>query len=262
MVRHSRCVKIINGENMNRFFVEPRNISGADIEIINKDDIKHISRVLRLAAGDRLEISDSSEFEYIGEITDISPESVTLKILDKQAFSAEPETIITLYQSIPKQSKMEVIIQKTVELGIKAIVPVFTARTVVAEKKDFGQKISRWNKVSAEAAKQCKRGFVPEVKGNIGFAEMIKELGEYDLVLFPYENEKEKTLKDVLQHSEPFAKGKKIAIIIGPEGGFADSEAEEIIENGGVSVSLGKTVLRTETAGPAALAMVMYELEL
>lgn len=238
-------------------------IQGGNIEITHKEDIKHISRVLRLGPGDRLEISDSSEFEYEAEILDIVSSAITLKILDKQKFAREPGTKVTLYQGIPKQGKMEIIIQKCVELGVHAIVPVFTARTVVSEKLGFEKKSDRWNRVSAEAVKQCKRGIIPEIRKNLRFSEMIadfKEGGKYDLIIFPYEEEKERSIKDVLRGFSGVRKN--IAFIIGPEGGFSEDEARAVIDAGGVSVSLGKTILRTETAGPSALAMIMYELEL
>ena len=159
--------------------------------------------------------------------------------------------------------KMEEIIQRCVELGVNSIVPVFMERTVVVDKGNFGKKLDRWQKISDEAVKQCKRGIIPEVQDTVKFKEALPMLQEHDLILFPYENEDNKTIKDCLR--EVVASGNKpktVAIIIGPEGGFADKEAVALDEIGANRVSLGKTILRTETAGPAALAMTMYELEL
>ncbi|GAB1476553.1 16S rRNA (uracil(1498)-N(3))-methyltransferase [Bacillota bacterium] len=248
---------------MNRFFVDKDAVQGDNITLTDKDDIKHISKVLRLDRGGRLEVSDSEEFEYEAEISSIEPSTISLKVIKKQKFQREPATKVTLYQSLPKQGKMEVIIQKCVELGIHAIVPVFTARTVVSERQGFEKKLERWNRVSAEAVKQCKRGIIPKISNSISFAGMvsdIKERQDFDLILFPYEEEKETSIKDVLRSFSGVKRN--IAYIIGPEGGFSEDEAEAVIEAGGVAVSLGKTILRTETAGPSALAMIMYELEI
>ena len=245
---------------MSRFFVETGAVKDSTIEITDQDDIKHIYKVLRLGVGDKIEVSDSSEFEYLTEIQTVDPSVITAKIIDKQKFAREPELKVTLFQGVPKQGKMEGIIQKSAELGVNAIIPVFTDRTVVTEKQSFGKKLERWKKVSAEAVKQCKRGIVPEIGKNLTFQEMLDTICGYDLVLITYEEEQELTIKDVLQSIA--VKPKNIAIIIGPEGGFAEKEAEAAVAAGCKSVTLGKTILRTETAGPAALAMVMYELEL
>ncbi|NLT47588.1 MAG: 16S rRNA (uracil(1498)-N(3))-methyltransferase [Clostridiales bacterium] len=245
---------------MSRFFVNQGSVKADHIEITDKEDIKHICKVLRLCVGDKLEVSDASEFEYETEILSADHEMVTVRILDKQRFSREPEIKVTLFQGVPKHGKMETIIQKAVELGVYSIVPVFTKRTVVTEKQGFEKKLDRWNKISAEAVKQCKRGIVPEIERSVSFSQMLDRLAEYDLVLFPYENENESTIKDALRGlAEPV---RHIALIIGPEGGFSDEEANEVTALKGRSVSLGKTILRTETAGPAALAMIMYELEM
>ena len=153
---------------------------------------------------------------------------------------------------------MEEIIQKTVELGIYDIRPVFSDRTIVIENEKFNKKIERWRKIASEAVKQCKRGIVPKVHNNITFKEMLDLLDNYDLVLIPYEDEEKTTIKDVLLRDKP----NTVALIIGPEGGFSESEVCNVVERGGKAVSLGRTILRTETAGPAALAMIMYQYEL
>lgn len=220
-----------------------------------------MSKVLRLKEGDEIDVSDGELWEYHGKITALEPEYCQVEILDKQKFSAEPETRITLFQGIPKQGKMELIVQKAVELGACGIVPVFMDRTVVTDKGNFSRKIQRWQKVSAEAVKQCKRGIIPQVEEAIRMPEVLERFSAFDLVLFPYENEEGTTIKQVLRR-EADSQLRNIAVIIGPEGGFSEKEAEQIVEAGGVSVTLGKTTLRTETAGLAAIAMVMYELEL
>jgi len=155
---------------------------------------------------------------------------------------------------------MELIIQKAVELGAFQIVPVFTDRSVVTDNGKMGKKIERWQKIADEAVKQCKRGIIPRISEELKFKEMVGKLKNFDLVLFPYENEENRSIKDSLRFLAE--KPRNVAIIIGPEGGFSDQEATALKAVGADCVTLGKTVLRTETAGLAAIAMIMYELEL
>lgn len=245
---------------MARFFVDSSDVQDNSIFIRSKEDIKHIAKVLRLKEGDVLEISDSTEWEYEAEIQYIDQEVVEMSVLNRQKFSREPEVRVTLFQGIPKQAKMETIVQKCVELGVYSVVPVFMDRTVVVDKGKFDKKIERWQKVSAEAVKQCRRGIIPEVCDAVKSRDLPDMLKEYDLILFPYESETGRTIKDSLR--ELGDKPGSVAIIIGPEGGFSDKEADSLKDAGADCVSLGKTILRTETAGLAALSMVMYELEL
>lgn len=245
---------------MSRFFTTTDNIGDKTIRITDKQDIQHIVKVLRLREGDKIDISDSVKWEYETEISYIDKEYVEAVILDKQKFTNEPFTKVTLFQGVPKQGKMELIIQKTVELGIYEIIPVFTDRSVVTDNGKFSKKIERWQKVSDEAVKQCKRGIIPNIGEDITFKQMLTLLAGFDLVLFPYENEDNRTIKDALRGLD--YKPETVAIIIGPEGGFLDKEADSLRELNTQCVTLGKTTLRTETAGMAALAMVMYELEL
>lgn len=264
---------------MSRFFVDQKNIGAGTIFLDDREDLHHMIKVLRLSVGDEIDVSDGAEWEYHAVITSLDKDGGEAKILDKQKFSAEPEIKVTLFQGIPKQGKMETIVQKCVELGVNRIIPVFMVRTVVADKGNFDKKIQRWQKVSNEAVKQCRRGIIPEVSQPVKIEDVLEMFDEFDLVLFPYENEDGTTIKDVLrtlaagcsgidaegngaEGGSMAAKPKSIAIIIGPEGGFSDEEADLITEKGGKSVSLGKTILRTETAGMTALAMTMYELEL
>lgn len=245
---------------MNRFFTDPSNIGDKTIKITDKQDIQHIAKVLRLHEGDKIEVSDSEKWEYIAEISFIDKDCVEALIVDKQKFTNEPFTKVTLFQGVPKQGKMELIIQKNVELGVNEIVPVFTDRCVVTDNGKMSKKIERWQKVSDEAVKQCKRGIIPRVGDDIIFKEMLDLLGGFDLVLFPYENEDDRSIKDALRGLTE--KPEHVAVIIGPEGGFSDKEAETLKAMETECVTLGKTTLRTETAGMAAVSMIMYELEL
>ncbi|MBR3756413.1 MAG: 16S rRNA (uracil(1498)-N(3))-methyltransferase [Firmicutes bacterium] len=245
-----------------RLFTDATNIGDKYIKITDKGDIKHMIKVMRLSEGDSVDVSDSMEWEYKTEIVSIDGDEVLLAIVDKQKFAREPETRVTLFQGVPKAGKMETIIQKCVELGVYAIVPVFMERTVVVEKGNFGKKLDRWQKISDEAVKQCKRGVIPQIENQCSFKEMLPQLADFDLILFPYENETGYSIKDCLRNIPADQKPETVAIVIGPEGGFSDKESELMDEAGAARVTLGKTILRTETAGMAALAMTMYELEL
>lgn len=261
---------------MSKFFVDPSAVSGAHIYLENKDDLHHLRKVLRARPGMELDISDGDCWEYKTCLEELTEDCATLKILDKQKFATEPATRVTLYQGVPKASKMETVIQKTVEMGVDTIVPVFMERTVVVEKGNFGKKLERWNKIAAEAVKQCKRGLIPRVTESYDVDKMLAELPNYDLIICPYENEDGLTIKDFLRAAPPPAavqpglestgrtgpQALRVALIIGPEGGFSEGEIEKLKAAGAATVMLGKTILRTETAGLAALAMIMYELEL
>ena len=267
---------------MSKFFVDPSAVSGAHIYLENKDDLHHLRKVLRARPGMELDISDGDCWEYKTCLEELTEDCATLKILDKQKFAIEPATRVTLYQGVPKASKMETVIQKTVEMGVDTIVPVFMERTVVVEKGNFGKKLERWNKIAAEAVKQCKRGLIPRVTESYDVDKMLAELPNYDLIICPYENEDGLTIKDFLRTATqssvappPAAvqpglestgrtgpQALRVALIIGPEGGFSEGEIEKLKAAGAATVTLGKTILRTETAGLAALAMIMYELEL
>lgn len=261
------CVK----NSMIKFFVSEENIVGNKIYIDNSEDVKHLSKVLRCKIGDEIVISDGVKWEYLTEILEINRDEVSLKIVDRQCFTSEPDIKVSLFQGIPKGSKMEIVIQKCVEEGIFEITPVFTSRTIVLEHKIKEGKNKRWQKISAEAVKQCKRGIIPQIRDNISFKDMVKELKlrNFDLILCPYEDEEVTTIKEVLRNFKNYAlendldkKNISVGIIIGPEGGFDLEEVEELKTIGSKIVTLGKTILRTETAGLVALAMTMYELEL
>ena len=255
---------------MIRFFVGRENITDDRIYLDDREDMKHLVKVLRARPGDKVVISDGVSTEYLTEIREIGESEVILDILESQPFEREPETQVTLYQGVPKAAKLETIVQKTVELGVHRIVPVFMKRTVVSDKGNFAKKQQRLQKIADEAVKQCKRGIIPEVSDATDFSEMMKELEAegFDMVLLPYENEEGYTIKDALRNGTEESglhRGSRIAVIIGPEGGFEEEEVrtvEETFDRKAAVVTLGKTILRTETAGMAALAMIMYELEL
>lgn len=249
---------------MNKFFVESENISGDKIFITDKEDVHHISKVLRIRQGEKLEISDYyRKKDYLVEMEKIDANCVVCNILEEIEENREPKVSITLFQGIPKQGKMELIIQKTVELGIAEIVPCVMKRSINSDASKVGKKIERWQKIAKEAAQQSKRSIIPQVASPLKARDIANELEKFDLVILAYEDEKRCSIKEILRkwHTES-EKLKNIAIVIGPEGGLDDAEVKMLVDAGAHSASLGKSILRTETAGLAAIAMVMYELEM
>lgn len=256
---------------MRRVFINPSDISGAEILIRDSGERNHLFNALRMKPGQRMLACDGEGWEYLSEIVSFEDGCIKLRILDKQRDSVEPRLKITLFQGIPKQGKMETVIQKSVELGVSEVAPVYTARSVPAEGSVHGDKLKRWRRVAEEAGKQSKRGIIPAINAPVGLGEIIQGLDRFGLVLFPYEEERDITIKEAIRgwrkdlngvgSGAPFDET-AAAIIIGPEGGFGPEEARALIDAGAIACSLGKTILRTETAGIAAIAMVMYELEL
>lgn len=244
---------------MYRFFIEDGINSGNEIRI-SGSDYNHIKNVLRMKKGEEVLISDGKDREYLCAIADMTEEEVILTIEDIMGTSRELSAKIVLFQGLPKGDKMEQIIQKTVELGVAEIVPVAMKRCVVKlDAKKAGKKVERWNGIALSAAKQSKRGIIPEVKNVVSFSDAVKMAADMDAFLVPYENAEgiEGARKLVAS-----MKGKKsIGIFIGPEGGFEDSEIELALENGAQTLTLGRRILRTETAGMTMLSILMFELE-
>ncbi|MCR5809180.1 MAG: 16S rRNA (uracil(1498)-N(3))-methyltransferase [Clostridiales bacterium] len=239
---------------MRRFFAENLDLEGNTV-LLTGDNARHIRNVLRMKSGDEVLLINGGGDECLARILSCREDGVELEIVERQVCEADPDIEVTLFQCLPKQGKMEVIIQKCVELGVSRIVPTVSRRCVVKIEGKDG-KIVRWNKVSQEAAKQCGRARVPEVTRPIELPQA--DLTGFDLVLIAYENESETTLKSILSTNRSV---RSIAVIIGPEGGFEPGEVSKVIDAGGTAVSLGRRILRTETAGMAVLAQIMYELE-
>lgn len=245
---------------MHRFFVDPMVIRGGKARITSTDDIKHISNVLCLRQGSLIELFDGTGFSYLAQIEDIKPECVQIRILDKQRSLAEPELKISLFQAILKHKKMTTIIQKSLELGIYEITPIWTQRTIPGKFDGIRRKAKPWQKISEEATKQCRRRVVPVIHPAVSLCQACLDFSRFDRVLFPYENEEKQSMKSVLRRVDdsPIS----VAFLIGPEGGFSTEEEIMIIEHGGIPVSLGKTTLQAETAVVVTLAMILYEWEL
>ena len=242
---------------MYNFFVNSNDIYN-NVARISGDDYNHIKNVLRMKIGTKILINDREKNNsYLAEIQEIDTNEILCKIIDKIA-SNEMMKKVTLFQGIPKADKMEYIIQKSVELGVSDIVPT-QMKNCVAKINNEENKLKRWNKISETAAKQSKRSIIPMVENKISFDNLLNRLKEFDLVIVAYENEKHISLKDVLQNCK---EAENIAIIIGPEGGI-DANELKLLENKGANVaSLGKRILRTETAPIAMLSMILYEYEM
>jgi 16S rRNA (uracil1498-N3)-methyltransferase len=241
---------------MRKCFVGSDAVRDGRVYIESPEDVRHIRSVLRMKEGDSLTACDDAGREYTGVI-ERAGDAVVMKVTDIVR-APEPRVRIALYQCVPKQGKMETVIRKATELGAVRFVPVFSERSV-PKPSNMDAKLERWQRVAEEAAKQSGRGSVPAVDVPLGLSEAVGTFGEFDLVVFPYEMEDRRTIKDVLRAA---ADAVHIAIVIGPEGGFTDAEAFAIEDVGGAPCSLGATILRSETAGPAAVAMTLYELEL
>ncbi|MCQ2466471.1 MAG: 16S rRNA (uracil(1498)-N(3))-methyltransferase [Clostridia bacterium] len=244
---------------MTRLFVEFSLKDKTEL-VLDEENSRYLSQVLRMRVDEELVVVDNSRIEYICAISQITKKEVTLSIRSSSLNCTEAPYDVTLFQSVSKGERMDYTIQKTTELGVKAIYPVLSERVIVKlSGKDVSGKIDRWQKISLEAARQSHRGMVPTIKEPIEFEDALKlAKDEFDLVLFPWEEESENGIKEALKSFS----GKKIAVFVGPEGGYSTEEASKAVSYGAKSVTLGPRILRTETAGAAVLSMLIYELEL
>jgi len=244
---------------VHRFMVSPNNIQNNKITL-EGDDLKHLRQVLRLKPGDTILVFDGSGVEYEANILTLEKSSALAEIKAVFQTETEPKTRITLFQGLPKGEKMDLIIQKGVELGVHRIIPVITKRTVVKlNKTDREKKAERWSRISKEAAKQCRRAYVPEVTEPITFDDALIKTKSFGAALLLYENEGKKCLKETLKCYN-INKIRDIALFVGPEGGFAHQEVKKCTNIGCDIVSLGKRILRVETATISVLSIIMYEM--
>ena len=236
---------------MPRFFTETINESKG---IISGDDAKHIAKVLRMHAGEKLVACDCQGYDYDCVIESLSDKEVELSVERKYHSETESSVSVTLYQAMPKSDKMELIIQKAVELGVSAIVPVQTKRCVSRpDAKSMAKKLERYNRIALEAAKQCGRGRIPQVLPMLDFADAIKAMKEDQRAFLFYENSTSSFRKELEQGVN------SVSIMVGAEGGFEEEEVQKALDLGIASLSLGKRILRCETAPLAALSIIMYE---
>ena len=244
---------------MHRFFAEPGQIGEKEI-VITGADVNHIRNVLRMRTGEEVLIADGRGAEYRCKLTDLSENEVRAQILWKLDGNAELTSAVTLFQGLPKSDKMDLIVQKCVELGVDRIVPVSTKRAVVKlDAKKEETRLKRWNTISESAAKQSGRGVIPEVSGVMSFEKALEEAKKLEVLLIPYERaEHMAETRRVMGEIRP---GQSVGVFIGPEGGFEESEVEEAVAAGARAITLGRRILRTETAGLAVMAMLGYLLE-
>lgn len=245
---------------MYQFFVDASQIQGTKVIITGKD-VNHIKNVLRMKKGEEISVSNGVDGkEYRCGIEELSNEEIicTLRFIKEEGL--ELPSKVYLFQGLPKADKMEFIIQKAVELGVYQIIPVSLKRAVVKlDEKKEKNKISRWQQIAEAAAKQSKRGIIPEVKHVMSMKEAIAYSERCQVRMIPYELAKD--MKETKKILEGLKQGEDIAVFIGPEGGFEESEVKEAMDSGVIPVTLGKRILRTETAGMTVLSWIMYWLE-
>lgn len=245
---------------MYRFYIKQDQIEEDMIHIWDSD-VNHIKNVLRLEPGDWLVACDGQGTDYVCRISSLNQDEVALSIEKKQESGTELDTRITLFQGIPKKDKMEFIIQKAVELGVYEIVPVMMKRCVVklSEEKKIKKKTQRWQAIAESAAKQCDRGIVPVVHAPVTMEQAFDMASTLEYNMIPYE------LQDGIQVSrqivEEACSRQSIGIFIGPEGGLEKDEVEEAMKIGAKPITLGKRILRTETAGMALISIMMFQLQ-
>ena len=244
---------------MQHFFVSPEQVKEEKI-YVEGGDVNHMKNVLRMKTGEELTVNDGEGSQYLCAVESYEADMAVLKILGKKQDESELASKIYLFQGLPKQDKMELIVQKSVELGAYQVIPVGTKRAVVKlDAKKAKKKVERWQQIAVSAAKQAGRGIIPEVGEVCTYAQALKQAEELDVVLIPYELAKgmEET-KQIIAGIRP---GQSVGIFIGPEGGFEEEEVALAMKTGANPVTLGKRILRTETAGLTMLSVLMFHLE-
>lgn len=248
---------------MYHFFVKEEQIrtndGAASSVTLMGPDVNHIRNVLRMKPGDEILVGNGNDADYLCRIDQIAPEQVTARILSR-AENTELPARITLFQGLPKGDKMELVIQKAVELGVYRVIPVNALRSVVKlDPKKEETRIRRWNAISVSAAKQSGRVLVPEVAPVMEFDEALDCAADFDVKMIPYEHARGMSLtRQMVEQVRPET---SVGILIGPEGGFEETEVSAACEAGFAPISLGRRILRTETAGLAILSILMYQLE-
>ena len=243
---------------MYHFFVEEKQVNSENA-YISGSDVNHIVNVLRMKIGEELLISVKGDWDYLCKIEEIENDRVNLKVLESME-QRELPIKLTLLQGIPKSDKLEMIIQKAIELGVSEIIPVKTNRVVVKiDEKKTQAKVNRWNAIAESAAKQSKRSIIPKVLNPQTLDNALEIVKDYGVKLLPYENaDGIKKTKDILNSLDS---KNNIAVFIGPEGGFEEDEVKKSTDSGFEVITLGKRILRTETAGLALLSNIMIRLE-
>lgn len=247
---------------MPKFFIRDNQINDNLITIVG-EDVNHISNVLRMKIGEEVQIcnTDTSD-NYIVKLQNIEKDKIDCKILEKVKSEAESNINLSIFQGIPKSDKMELIIQKSTELGVKQITPVQMERCVSKiTPKDEKKKIERWQKISEVAAKQSGRDIIPKINNVLKVKDICNLVNNFDMIIVPYEKEEDCSFKVAIDELKENNKiNPSIGIVIGPEGGFEPSEIDCLKNCGAKIVTLGKRILRTETVALAMASIIMYEL--
>ena len=246
---------------MYKFFVEDKQIKESIVNIIG-EDVNHIKNVLRLEVEEEICICNKeTSISFLCKIIELSNDLIICEIIEEIKYTTESNIYIHIFQGLPKSDKFEFIIEKCTEIGVKEITPVSMKRSIVKlEEKDKVKKLNRWQKIAEVAAKQSKRDCILKVNNVINFQNIFENVKDYDILLVAYENEKDNTLKEVLKKYKN-KENIKIAVIIGPEGGMDESEINICKDNKFISITLGKRILRTETAPLVVSSNILYELE-
>lgn len=244
---------------MQHFFVTPDQVEKPYI-YMEGSDVNHMKNVLRMKKGEKLEISDGNNRKYVCEVSDYEEKRAVLKILEEKELDTELPSRIWLFQCLPKSDKMELVVQKAVELGAYEVVPVAAKRSVVKlDAAKAAKKVKRWNEIARSAAKQAGRGIIPEVADVCTFSDAVEAAAKLDVFLFPYElAEGMDRTREVISRIRP---GQSVGVFIGPEGGFEKEEADMALAAGAEVITLGRRILRTETAPLAVLSILAYHLE-
>lgn len=246
---------------MPKFFVKSNQITENKI-FIKDNDVNHIQNVLRMKIGDKLNVCNAdSGMNYYASIEEFKKNEIICEIIKKIDSNAESNVEVHIYQGLPKADKMEMIIQKAVELGVKEITPIEMRRCVVKlTDKDKLKKVERWNKIAEVAAKQSGRDTIPNINEIVQLKDIVSDFSKYDIIIVCYENEKNVTLKSILKKYNEYS-NIKIAVVIGPEGGIEESEIEYMKDSGADVITLGNRILRTETVALSILSIIIYEFE-
>ena len=243
---------------MARFFISEVSSEGKTA-VITGPDVKHIGKVLRLGPGSQVGLVDGEGREFAAKIREITNKEVICDITAENEAAVESPVDVTLYQGLPKGDKMDLIIQKSTEIGVIRIVPVICERTIVKlDKKKTAGRLTRWQRVAEEAAKQSRRTVVPEVSAPLMFPAAMKEISTDVLGIMPWEEERAVGIKSVLKKYRVFPA--RAAVFIGPEGGFTKEEVKTAQTAGILPVSMGPRIMRTETAGIVAVTAILYEI--
>jgi len=244
---------------MHRFFISGENLRGGQV-VLTGQQAHQIRSVLRMAPGDEIIVLDNTGCEYVVAITDLARQRAAGQVIDKRLAQGEPRTQITLYQALLAREKFEWVLQKCTEVGVTRFVPMVTERSIVRRTDTITPaRLARWKTIVTESAEQSGRGRIPQLECPLKFADALAGLGAFDRRLIACPQTTGPTLREILQAGR--AESVAIALLIGPEGGFSDEEVAAACEKGAVAMSLGKRILRTETAAVVASALILYELE-